>query len=97
MNTLDDAPHEVLAIDVRIEAELFVVRLNDGREIGVPYSWFWRLEEATEEERRNWKLIGEGDGIHWEEIDEDISVKGILRGKPSNPARRPGRLTVPSR
>ena len=88
--------YEVLATDVRIEAELFVVVLNDGREVGVPYAWFWRLSEATPQQRRNWRLIGEGDGIHWEEIDEDISVRGILRGKPENPARRPKTAGVPA-
>lgn len=92
--SITNPPFEALATDVRIEAELFVVKLNDGREVGVPYSWFWRLDEANMEQRRNWRLIGKGDGIHWEDIDEDISVRGILWGKPDNPARRPGRVTV---
>lgn len=95
MNTsITNPTFEILATGVRIEADLFVVVLNDGREVGVPYSWFWRLDEATPAQRGNWRLIGEGDGIHWEEIDEDISVRGILRGKPDNPARRPKRVTV---
>ena len=94
--SITNPAYEVLATDVRIEAELFVVVLNDGREVGVPYAWFWRLSEATPQQRRNWRLIGEGDGIHWEEIDEDISVRGILRGKPENPARRPETTGVPA-
>lgn len=54
------------------------VSLTDGREISVPLEWFPRLYHATEEQRRNWELIGRGVGIHWEEIDEDISVAGLL-------------------
>ena len=80
---------EPLATDVRIEAERFYAMLQDGREIGVPYDWFWRLEQATEEQRNNWRFIGEGAGIHWEDIDEDISIQGILKGRPDNPAKPP--------
>jgi len=79
----------VRAVDVRIEANMFYVVLEDGREIGVPYNWFWRLAEATEEQRRNWRLIGHGAGIHWEDIDEDISVAGLLKGRPQKPEREP--------
>lgn len=74
---------EILAVDVRMESERFYVILNDGREIGVPYSWFWRLERATPKQRENWEFIGLGSGIHWPEPDEDISIKGILAGKRS--------------
>lgn len=80
---------EIRATDVRIEEQLFYAILEDGREIGVPYNWFWRLEEATQEQRKNWRFIGKGFGIHWEDIDEDISIAGILKGKPQNPAKRP--------
>ncbi len=76
MNTSVDT--RILATHVRIEADKFFVELNDGREVGVPYSWFKLLANATPEQRKNWRLIGDGMGIHWEEIDEDISVKGIL-------------------
>lgn len=66
--------------------------LADGRTISVPLTWSWRLCEASEEERQNFRLIGEGVGIHWPEIDEDISVEGMLHGIP---AHRPGnRKTV---
>jgi len=74
---------EILAVDVRMGEDMFYVLLNDGREIGVPYSWFWRLERATPEQREEWELIGMGSGIHWPGPDEDISVKGILAGKRS--------------
>ena len=76
-----------LAVDVRIEDELFYVVLEDAREIGVPYIWYWRLAQATEADRRNWRFISGGAGIHWENIDEDISVAGILKGnKNPNPS-----------
>jgi len=55
------------------------VRLSDGREISVPLEWFPRLRDASEEQRKHWRLIGKGVGIHWEELDEDISVEALLR------------------
>jgi hypothetical protein len=87
LTTLEN--NQITATDLRLEASLFYAVLADGREIGVPYSWFWRLEQATLEQRKNWRLIGGGTGIHWEDIDEDISVAGMLKGKPQNPARAP--------
>ena len=67
------------AVSVRIEAQKFFVILQDGREIGVPYHWFRRLAEATPAQRAGWRLIGQGTGIHWEEVDEDLSVSALLR------------------
>ena len=67
------------AISVRIEAEKFFVLLEDGREIGVPYRWFPRLAAATQAQRSHWRLIGKGAGIHWEDVDEDLSVSALLR------------------
>jgi hypothetical protein len=58
--------------------DLFYLRLSDGREIGAPIAWFPRLASATPEQRANWRLIGRGVGIHWPDIDEDISVLGLL-------------------
>jgi hypothetical protein len=66
------------AVSVRIEAHKFFVHLEDGREIGVPYSWFPRLAGATPAQREQWRLIGKGTGIHWEALDEDLSVNGLL-------------------
>ena len=71
------------AEDVKVTADTLSVDLNDGRTISVPLEWFPRLVHATLEERNNWRLIGKGHGIHWEDIDEDISVNGLLAGKPS--------------
>ncbi len=59
------------------------VDLSDGRTISVPLAWFPRLVHASQEERKNWKLIGKGHGIHWQDIDEDISVENLLAGRPS--------------
>jgi len=69
------------ALDVGISDESLSVELSDGRTISVPLAWYPRLLHATREERKNWRLIGKGHGIHWEEIDEDISVEGLLAGK----------------
>jgi len=66
------------ARDVYFDAERIHVRLSDEREISAPLAWFPRLARATDAQRQQWELIGRGGGIHWEEIDEDISVAGLL-------------------
>ncbi len=71
------------AVDVRVTEDTLIVELSDGRTIAVPLDWYPRLKYATEDERNNWRLIGRGQGIHWDAIDEDISVEGLLAGKPS--------------
>jgi len=71
------------AEDVKVTKNTLQVELSDGRTISVPLDWFPRLVHATPEERNNWRLIGKGHGIHWEDIDEDISTEGILAGRPS--------------
>ncbi|MEO0337705.1 MAG: DUF2442 domain-containing protein [Bacteroidota bacterium] len=71
----------VLAKNLRFETERFYVLLEDGREIGIPYEWFPLLDGANEEELKNWRFIGGGIGIHWESLDEDISVIGLLKGQ----------------
>ncbi|PYV30427.1 MAG: DUF2442 domain-containing protein [Acidobacteria bacterium] len=72
--------------NVRVTDEAIVADLVDGRTISVPLAWSWRLMEAAPEQRANWEIIGDGEGIRWPEIDEDISIEGMLRGVP---ARRP--------
>ena len=59
------------------------VRLNDGREISVPLEWYPRLKKASPEKRAKYRLIGDGTGIHWPEIDEDLDLEGIMGGHPS--------------
>jgi hypothetical protein len=69
---------EPFAVDVSFTADDLIVRLADGRQVSVPMAWFPRLSRATPEQRGNWKLIGNGIGIHWPLIDEDISVASLL-------------------
>ena len=71
------------AKDVRLSGDTLSLDLADGRTVSVPLDWYPRLLHATEEERGNWRLLGQGMGIHWPDLDEDISVEGILLGKPS--------------
>jgi len=66
--------------DVWFDSLMMHIRLLDGREISVPLEWFPKLRDATEAERKKWRLIGKGVGIHWEELDEDISVDALLKG-----------------
>jgi hypothetical protein len=73
--------------DVRITEDTLAVDLIDGRTIIVPLAWYPRLFNATMEQRRNWRIGGAGYGIHWPELDEDLSTEGLLRGAPSAPER----------
>jgi hypothetical protein len=68
---------------VVVTEDTLSVDLSDGRTISVPLAWFPRLLQSTPEERSNWRLIGRGQGIHWENIDEDISIEALLAGRPS--------------
>ena len=72
--------------NVRVTDEAIVADLVDGRTISVPLAWSWRLTDASPAQRTHWEIIGDGEGIRWPEIDEDISVEGMLHGVP---ARRP--------
>jgi len=73
---------------VEITDDSIVTHLVDGRTISVPLAWSWRLSDATSEQHAHYELIGDGSGIHWPDIDEDLSVRGMLEGVP---ARRPSR------
>ena len=77
MGTLD-IRIEPLAVDVSFTPDSLHVVLADGREVSAPLEWFPRLRAATGEQKRNWRLIGKGIGIHWEDVDEDISVESLL-------------------
>ena len=83
MNTLAIELEVPDAVDVEVSEDTLSVELSDGRTISVPVDWYPRLTHATVEERANWRIIGRGHGIHWGDIDEDISVEGLLAGKPS--------------
>jgi hypothetical protein len=67
------------AVDVQTGDAALRVTLADGRELSAPLEWFPRLRDATPEQRRNWRLIGHGQGIHWPDVDEDISISGLMR------------------
>ena len=67
------------AVDVSFDDSMLRVTLADGRELAVPLEWFPRLRNATPDQRSHWRLIGRGDGIHWPDVDEDISVRTLLR------------------
>ncbi len=80
MSSLAETIETARGVDIRIEAERFYVLLEDGREVGVPYRWYWRLEDATDRQRRQWSFIADRKGIEWEAVDEHISVAGIIKG-----------------
>lgn len=69
------------AIGVDVTGNALIVELSDGRTISVPVDWYPRLAHATEKERANWRIIGRGQGIHWEDVDEDVSVRDAVAGK----------------
>lgn len=73
----------IRARDVRFSSDRMTVELEDGRAITVPLEWYPRLSNANEAQRSNWRLIGDGHGIHWPEIDEDVRIIDLLEGCPS--------------
>lgn len=76
------------AQDVQATDDELIVALDDGRTIVVPLAWYPRLLHGTREERANWRLIGGGEGIHWPDLDEDISIEHLLAGVPSGESQR---------
>lgn len=80
MSTAEELLIEARVQDVRCTEDRLIVDLTDGRELSVPIRWYPRLLNATPEQRAKWELAGAGYGIHWPEIDEDLSVKGLLMG-----------------
>ena len=82
--------------DARVSEDTLTVDLMDGRTISVPLVWYPRLLSGTSKQRSNWKLCAAGYGIHWPDLDEDLSTEGLLRGAPA-PASSARRLTSRSR
>ncbi|MEK6561442.1 MAG: DUF2442 domain-containing protein [Nitrospirota bacterium] len=74
---------EIKIKDVNVTEDTITAYLLDGRTISVPLAWSWRLSEATPEQREHYEIIGDGQGIHWPDIDEDISAEGMLYGTPA--------------
>jgi hypothetical protein len=78
-------------LKISINEDEITAFLNDGRSISVPLAWSWRLSEATPKQRQHYEIIGDGQGVHWPDINEDISVEGMLYGIP---ARRPRTISA---
>ena len=78
----------MLIQDVSTDDDTLTVDLSDGRSIAAPLAWYPRLWHGTPDERRRWRLIGSGQGIHWPDLDEDISLEGLILGKPSNESQK---------
>jgi len=87
----------VRAQHVRIADDALTVDLTDGRIVSVPLTWYPRLLHSTSDERDNWRLIGNGDGIHWPDLDEDISVENLVLGRPSGESQRSFKRWLESR
>ncbi len=86
MNTVVSSEPRMMAMNVT--EDLIIAELQDGRTISVPLAWSWRLSEATPEQRNNFEIIGNGEGAHWPDIDEDISIRGMLSGVPARPPQK---------
>ena len=104
MNTSTADARSVAATRVSVTVDTLTVDLSDGRSISAPLAWYPRLLHGTADERNHWRLIGTGRGIHWPDLDEDISVENLLTGSPSAEsqqslkkwlARREGRADPP--
>ncbi|WP_295396118.1 DUF2442 domain-containing protein [uncultured Thiodictyon sp.] len=74
---------EPLLLNAQVTDDEIIAHLVDGRTISVPLVWSWRLTKATPEQRRHFEIIGDGQGIHWPDLDEDISIEGMLYGSPA--------------
>ena len=83
MNTVESSDPRIVAIEVTDDA--ITALLADGRTVSVPPVWSWRLSNATPEQRKNSEIIGAGEGVHWPDVDEDISARGMLQGVPARP------------
>ncbi|MCX6178517.1 MAG: DUF2442 domain-containing protein [Chlorobiales bacterium] len=86
MNTAANSEPRINAVE--ITDEMISATLEDGRTISVPMTWSWRLSEASKKQRQNFEIIGNGIGIHWPDIDEDISAEGMLYGLPAQRSKR---------
>jgi len=79
---------EVKIKNIQIAEDTITAQLVDGRTISVPLAWSWRLSEATPKQRAHYELIGDGQGVHWPDIDEDISAEGMLYGIPAHKPKK---------
>ncbi len=86
ISTIEIQP--TLAEHISINEESLTIDFVDGRTVSVPLEWYPRLLYGTPQERSNWRLIGQGEGIHWHDLDEDISIENVWSGKPSGESQR---------
>lgn len=84
MNTVAIEYEYPRIMDVTVSNDLITAQLSDGRTVSVPLAWSWRLSEASPMQRGHYEIIGSGQGVHWPEVDEDISVAGMLHGIPAH-------------
>ena len=77
------APESIVAVGVKVTDDSLSVELADGRHVSVPLGWYPRLAHATPAERGVWQFTGGGSGIHWPAVDEDLSIAGLVAGRPS--------------
>lgn len=82
------ASNDPRMLTVEVTDDLITAHLADGRTISVPLVWSWRLSNATREQRQHFEIIGTGQGVHWPDIDEDISAIGMLTGTPGSPPKQ---------
>jgi len=80
-------------VAVEFDDHSITAQLADGRTVSVPLAWSWRLSDATPEQRENFEMIGTGEGVHWPDIDEDISASGMLNGIPARPPKKEAAIT----
>jgi hypothetical protein len=83
------ASSEPRIVSLEVTKHAIVAQLADGRTISVPLAWSWRLANATPAQRNRFEIIGAGEGVHWPDIDEDISARGMLQGTPASPSKQP--------
>ena len=83
MSSLITELQKTKIVDVKVTDVTLTVNLDDGRTVSVPTEWYPRLAHGTPQEQKNWRLIGRGTGIHWPDLDEDISLENLLLGQPS--------------
>ena len=88
MSILANELQTVKALEVNVTEDNLTVELDDGRSISVPLTWYPRLWHGTPTERQNWRMIGDGVGIHWPDLDEDISIEGLILGRRSGESQR---------
>lgn len=86
MSTAASSEPRIMTIEVADDA--ITAELADGRVISVPLVWSWRLSDATVEQRNHFEIIGTGEGVHWPDVDEDISAHGMLQGMPARPPKQ---------